>query len=314
MSSRNFPVIDVADISLHRKSQDVGADVLEAVGKSILGALCEFGVCFIKNHGIDQGFIDQYFALAEEFFKQPREMKMQYIKGPQREFGYYPYEHENLNTQRPGDLKESFNYHPVDDQADWETKEFHKACKELFDRCTTFGNNILDALSLGLGINQRFLRDAHRYIGQMKNLSALRTLFYPPLLSNISVKHDQIRLGEHSDYGTVSFLFQDDVGGLEVNMPGHGIVPVTPVPGTIVLFAGDLLQRWTSDSVVAIKHMVNIPEVESKRIKTRQSAVFFIIPDNECVVKPLDGSEKYEPVACIDYMNAKLKPTVGITY
>ncbi|XP_060606311.1 uncharacterized protein LOC132758632 [Ruditapes philippinarum] len=282
--SKLFPVIDVDGIAIYRTSRDIDVDTLASVGKKVTDALCEFGVCYIKNHGIDRGFIDQYFALAEEFFKQPREVKMKYVHGPKQEFGYYPYEHENLNTQRPGDLKESFNYHPVDDQADWENKEFYKACKELFDRCTTFGNNILDALSLGLGLNQRFLRDEHRYIGQMKNLSALRTLFYPPLPSDISVKHDQIRLGEHSDYGTVSFLFQDDVGGLEVNMPGHGIVPVTPVPGTIVLFAADLLQRWTSDSLTAVKHMVNIPEVESQRRKPRQSVVFFINPDNECIV------------------------------
>lgn len=32
------------------------------------------------------------------------------------------------------------------------------------------------------------------------------------------IKEGQVRCGEHSDYGTLTLLFQDLVGGLEVNV------------------------------------------------------------------------------------------------
>ena len=32
------------------------------------------------------------------------------------------------------------------------------------------------------------------------------------------LKADQVRCGEHSDYGSITLLFQDGVGGLEVKL------------------------------------------------------------------------------------------------
>jgi isopenicillin N synthase-like dioxygenase len=48
-------------------------------------------------------------------------------------------------------------------------------------------------------------------------------------------------------YGTVTLLFQDDVGGLEVQDKEGKFVPAKPVPGTVCINVGDLLQQWTND-------------------------------------------------------------------
>ncbi len=61
-----------------------------------------------------------------------------------------------------------------------------------------------------------FLTQVHRYIGMAENPSVLRLLYYPPLPEESNIKPGQVRCGEHSDYGTITLLFQDDVGGLEV--------------------------------------------------------------------------------------------------
>ena len=48
---------------------------------------------------------------------------------------------------------------------------------------------------------------------------------------------------------SLTVLYQDDVSGLEVEtIPGH-FVPVTPIPGTVVINIGDIMQRWTSDAL-----------------------------------------------------------------
>ena len=62
-----------------------------------------------------------------------------------------------------------------------------------------------------------WLRHVHGAIGSSTNASALRLLYYPPLPEKSNVKPGQIRCGEHSDYGSITLLFQDDVGGLEVS-------------------------------------------------------------------------------------------------
>jgi isopenicillin N synthase-like dioxygenase len=47
---------------------------------------------------------------------------------------------------------------------------------------------------------------------------------------------------QHSDYGTVPFIFQDDVDGLEIEVKDKGFVHAMPIPGTILVVAGNLLQ------------------------------------------------------------------------
>ena len=56
----------------------------------------------------------------------------------------------------------------------------------------------------------------HGSIGTSENATALRLLYYPPLPEESTIKPEQVRCGEHSDYGSITLLFQDSVGGLEV--------------------------------------------------------------------------------------------------
>ena len=62
----------------------------------------------------------------------------------------------------------------------------------------------------------KWLSQVHGGIGTAENATALRLLYYPPLPEDSDIKPGQVRCGEHSDYGSITLLFQDDVGGLEV--------------------------------------------------------------------------------------------------
>ena len=80
-------------------------------------------------------------------------------------------------------------------------------------------------------------------------------------------------------------------------------MPATPIPGTVLVNIGDLMQRWTSDSLLATKHRVLVPEEEFRKRKYRQSIAFFVLSDDDFIVKCLDGSEKYEPISSLDCLN-----------
>ncbi len=43
------------------------------------------------------------------------------------------------------------------------------------------------------------------------------------------------RCGDHCDYGTITLLFQDAIGGLEVKDVGEGWIRAPPIEGTILV-------------------------------------------------------------------------------
>jgi hypothetical protein len=65
-----------------------------------------------------------------------------------------------------------------------------------------------------------------------------RVFHYPPS----SAADEGWGVGEHTDYGLLTLLAQDDIGGLEVKTP-QGWIPAPPIPGTLVCNIGDMLDR-----------------------------------------------------------------------
>ncbi|KAK2169552.1 hypothetical protein LSH36_9g16040 [Paralvinella palmiformis] len=166
---------------------------------------------------------------------------------------------------------------------------------------------LLRLLAKGLAFqNTELLSDQHNLYSE-NNSTTMRYLFYPPVPQN--VKPGQIRCGEHSDYGSLTILFQDDAGGLQVISRNGDWIDAKPIPGAVIINIGELLQRWTTDQLVATKHRVVIPEEELKKKTTRRSLAYFVHPDDDVIIKCLDGSKKYDPVSAYDYLASKFSQT-----
>lgn len=134
-------------------------------------------------------------------------------------------------------------------------------------------------------------------------------MLYPGVVSK-----EMIRCGEHSDYGTITLLFQDTMGGLEVKSVHGGWIEAKPKPGCILLNIGDMMEIWSSGLFRATRHRVRVPEEETRRRAARQSAVMFVHPDDECEVRPLlindEGrSGKSDPVKAGDYTRRQFEKT-----
>ena len=63
--------------------------------------------------------------------------------------------------------------------------------------------------------------------------------------------------------GSITLLFQDDRGGLQVQSPNGNYIDATPIANTIVINAGDLLARWSNDTIKSTKHRVVEPPLPS---------------------------------------------------
>ncbi|KAM5473766.1 hypothetical protein MferCBS49748_000730 [Microsporum ferrugineum] len=128
--------------------------------------------------------------------------------------------------------------------------------------------------------------------------STLRYLYYPSRKSpaTATFKHGiDVRAGAHSDYGSITLLFQrDGQPGLEILTPSNewAGVPVRPVgvgsvgSPPILVNIGDLLSHWTCGLLKSTVHRVVFP-VDAARERDRYSVVYFCHPVHETELVPV---------------------------
>lgn len=115
---------------------------------------------------------------------------------------------------------------------------------DFYWKCFGTARELLRALAIGVGLDEEdyFLR----FHSGLNN--QLRLLHYPPVETKMLTSNVMARMPAHSDWGSITMLFQDDCGGLQVedpNLPGT-FVDATPMKNALVMNVGDLLMRWSN--------------------------------------------------------------------
>ncbi|KAJ3046092.1 hypothetical protein HDV00_003842 [Rhizophlyctis rosea] len=289
----SIPVVDFAGFDTPGPSRDkVVAELLDAVTK--------VGFFYLDN-AFDLSSVDRMFDLVNrsDYFALPKEEKQKLPHQLDTNAGYVDVGIENLNfKQTQSDYKEAFDVRKANGFYGDENRlppvlrenrefyvEFQKACFTLITR-------ILRALAIGLRIppeegGEMYFVKRHRY--DAESGCNFRLLHYPPLPSDDDDKWT--RAGGHSDYGTVTLLFQKDVGGLEAllrqpDSPEAKFVPVPPRRGSIIVNTGDLLQFWTRGLIKSAIHRVIVPGGAGAKV-SRYSIAYFCHPDNETTLQPI---------------------------
>lgn len=124
--------------------------------------------------------------------------------------------------------------------------DFRAFMVEFYWECHRLAQEVLRAIALGLGLDGDETEDFLRVHSGLN--AQLRLLHYPPIAASEVEGGKAARMPAHSDWSSITMLFQDDCGGLEVedpHAPGH-FVPATPVPGAVVVNVGDMLMRWSN--------------------------------------------------------------------
>ena len=206
---------------------------LASLGKEIKQALSTTGLCYLTNHGIHATLVTQFHDETLKLFQEPKERKLAFASSDGVwPYGWLGFDDKVFNPEEPPDIKELFGYAPGNEVPHAWPDGYEEVTKMMFSAFTDLCNKVLEILSYGLGLNPKFMKDAHSLIGQKGNRTTLRTHYYPPLPNNFTPAKNQLRCFEHTDYGTITLLaVQDGAGGLEVLKPGYGFVPVKPLPG-----------------------------------------------------------------------------------
>ncbi|XP_051885032.1 uncharacterized protein LOC127577671 [Pristis pectinata] len=304
----SIAVVDFGSFALGKA--EPSANEMKRLSTEITRALNEYGFVYLRNTGINEEQVFGTMDICRNFFLLPKDIKQQYVHLKDSEVpnhGWYDFKTESLNPTQPKDLKESFNVTTFSASDKWPVKdvpEFTNCLESLFKICAELSIRVLKVIELSLGVESGFFVSKHQKMGRNENLSTLRAAYYPPLQKS-SLKENQTRCGEHSDYGTFTLLFQDKYGGLEVMSRSGQYITAPYLPNTVLLNIANLLQRWTSDRWISTKHRVQIPQTEDALNRTRQSLAFFVHPDHDAIITCCDGLDKYPPITSIQYLKDK---------
>jgi len=290
MAEYKVPIVDVAPLVS-------GSGDLTAVASAIGEACREAGFFYVVGHGIDPVLQERLEALSRRFFALELKTKMDIAmpKAGKAWRGYFAVGDE-LTSGKP-DLKEGLYFgselgpdHP-DVKAELPLHganlfplalpELRSTVLEYMRAQTGLGHALMAGLALSLGLEKSYFHD--RYTADPL---ILFRIFNYPAPDPVAAAPSSWGVGEHTDYGVLTILRQDDCGGLEVKST-RGWVAAPPIPGSFVCNIGDMLDRMTGGLYRSTPH-----RVRNASGRARLSWPFFFDPNFHAVVEriPLSAS------------------------
>lgn len=287
---QKIPVIDISKLK-----DNSGETDLEPTLDLIRRSLGELGFFYVSHHGISESLQEELMTLSRKFFAEDLDFKMQIAmeKGGLAWRGYFPPGGE-LTSGRP-DRKEGIYFgrelssdHPavksktaLHGPNQWPEKSEYVRFKDItlryISELTELGHLLMEGIALSLGLDRKYFRE--------------RFSDDPTILFRIFnyQKHvwtegeDEWGVREHTDYGFLTLLKQDDSGGLQVKSRTGGWIEAPPIDGTFVVNIGDMLEVWTHGIYKATPH-----RVRNQGSKDRISLPFFFDPGWSSKLQPIE--------------------------
>jgi isopenicillin N synthase-like dioxygenase len=186
--------------------------------------------------------------------------------------------------------------------------------ESFYKKCSDVHTNILCALEVGLKLHPDTLKERCN-----DNCCELRLNHYPACKADELKGGVANRISAHTDFGTITLLFQDEVGGLEIeDQKNLGVyLPVKRErPTEMIVNVGDCLQRWTNDILRSASHRVQLPPgLKEGHVRDRYSVAYFGKPNRNQSVATLEyfidkeGPQKYRDTIAWEYNQEKLTRT-----
>jgi isopenicillin N synthase-like dioxygenase len=280
----SLPVIDMAPLLAD------GARAGDRVAAEIARACADDGFFYVVGHGVGASTLERIEGEARALFALPPAQKeaVSMARGGVAWRGWFPFRGE-LTSARPDD-KEGFYFGeelgPDDPRvrAGWPlhganlwpggAPGLRPAVNAFMAEAQTAAAALMRGVSLALGLAPDYFARAY-----LQNPTLLFRIFtYPPTAP------EAWGVGEHTDYGLLTLLAQDDAGGLEVKARS-GWVDVPPLAGALVCNIGDMLERLTGGRFVSTPH-----RVVNRSGRDRLSFPFFYDPDFSAVMTPIPGA------------------------
>jgi isopenicillin N synthase-like dioxygenase len=299
-----IPKIDISEIEEKEFSRTLLKDFFSAYNK--------YGFGYIINHGIEKTLIEQLFQVSKQFHSQPLSEKMR-VALDHNHRGYIAINTSTDVNSKLADVKkpnqsESFMMMREDKSElpdvylsgpnQWPKLENFKEVLEKYTfNMTKLGRNLMRLALLSSGVKD---------LSVMQSLDTptiwLRLLHYPPISKNSP--SDLYGSAPHTDFGCLTILAQDEIGGLQVQTREGEWIDVPKLEGSFVVNVGDMLSRYTNGLLRSTPH-----RVINKSGKERFSCPFFFDPHTNAVVQPLKGTgkPKFSPINFGEFLREELE-------
>jgi isopenicillin N synthase-like dioxygenase len=295
-----IPIVDIT--SLRDNTDPV------KVAKELHKASKNLGFIYIKGHGIPEEVIEKTRSTAYKFFKKPDKTKS-LTKISSKHRGWLGQGGAKMKDNAKADLKESFIWgheeknentigdHPLRGTNRWPSDDLslQKISMEYFQYAHQVAYHLMRGFALGLNLKENFfIKKSER------PLSRASYVYYPAQPSDMG--ESQFGVGPHTDFGVLTVLCQDAVGGLQVQGINGEWIHAPPIKGSLIVNVADLLSRWTDGAYKSTPH-----RVVNTSGKERLSIVLAFDPDPETVIDSRDvfgigHNPKEEPITCGDYL------------
>jgi isopenicillin N synthase-like dioxygenase len=278
MYANDLPVIDFSTIRGHARAC---AELIAEIGH----AGRDTGFFYLRNFGIEPMRIAQVFAQSCSFFALPHARKRELLLDRTNR-GYDGLEAQSFHPGQPGDLKESFRFtaepNPqqrpdpnvawsflVNQPNKWPSQmpRFREVMLSFLSHCGDLVDDVLAAVEEAVDMPEQWLTKNHA-----KRNYTMRLLHYPAIQG--PVKDGQERCGEHTDWGTITLLFQGGQGGLEVRRRTGEWIFAPPLADCVLVNTGDQLQAWTGGRLVSTPHRVRADHSPDAAIDRYSIALF----------------------------------------
>lgn len=296
-----IPVIDLSPLF-------DGEDGERFVGRQLLDIVRRIGFFYVENHGVPQAKIDRALETGAKFFHMDR-AKKETVRVADYHRGFLPIGEATMSGASKPDNKESFiwgwDVDPDDPDIEHSNRilapnrwpdvlpELRDALDDYIKTINGLGIALLRAFAAGLDLpHDHFVKHFD------KPLTRAAVVYYPPQPDDMG--DSQFGVSPHTDYGCITILYQDEVGGLQVRNRNGDWLTAHPMPGTFVVNVGDLLHRWSNDRFISNPHrVINASPGE------RFSVPVFVDPNWDTVIEPVPApgeTAHHAPVGCAEYI------------
>ena len=350
-TSPSIPIVDFTDFKT-----ETDPETRLKIAQELVAACREVGFVYITNHSVPEQTLSKAFSISKKFYDLSEEDKMKAPHPPgwavHRGYSWPGLEKvsgtmstkddEELiaKLREVQDYKESYEIGSEQDPdmpnvwpPDEVLPEWRPFMTNFYWVCWEAAQQVLRALALGIGLED----ENHLLKLHSGHHNQLRLLHYPPVPAKVIEGGKMSRMPAHTDWSTMTMLFQDDCGGLQVedpHKPGE-FIDVPPVPGSLVMNVGDLLMRWSNGSSLqscsdvsadlsldylrSTSHQVTLPPRQDRftgddrLTRARYSIPYFVTTDPDLLIECLriDGEHppKYDPITQRDYsaMRARMQ-------
>jgi isopenicillin N synthase-like dioxygenase len=296
----SLPIIDVSSLLVANANENS----LRETAAQIHQACRDWGFFYVKNHGVPIQLQEQLVQLSREFFAQPVEHKMQIAmsKGGRAWRGYFPVGNE-LTSGKPDGKEGLYFGTEIDDPSHPKVSSnvplhgrnqfpsngndetsFRHVVLTYMAAIENLGRVIMSGLARSLNLEANFF-DKNYFLNQPTCL--FRIFNYPASFCQQEGNENLWGVGEHTDYGMLTILLQDDIGGLQVRTSQNEWTQAPPIPNTFVCNIGDMLDRMTGGYYRSTPHRVR----NLSTTRDRLSFPFFLDPnwDAEVLPVPMQG-------------------------